>query len=171
MNLYDATRDLHHDAEAHSWGAKMAKGDISQAEYWHWLWNLWLIHRDLDEYMPAESRRGMALGWDMAKTDCKATIVAQLAVGVYDFANMSDAERGGWAYIMIGAHFRGGAVIRKRMEPKGFSCQHLRFEDPAKVNEYLVSLRERPECAEGARAAFKAIIEIMNRIEQMSASS
>lgn len=164
MNLYEATRDLHHNAETHPWGSRMAKGDISQTEYWHWLWELWLIHSKLDDFMPLECQRNRSLGWDMAKTDCAKTVINQINSDKHDFAAMSEADRRGWAYILTGAHFRGGAVIRKRMKPKGFSCRHLYFEKPEIVHTYLTDLREKPECADGARAAFAALTEIMDEI-------
>jgi heme oxygenase len=163
VTLYEATRDLHHAAEAHPFGTALASGNIAAQPYADWLCAQWTVHRALDPLIPAPLARADAMEADMramlpikprpveAARRFAATITPGLrAVGV--------------GYIFSGAHLRGGAVIRKRLEPKGLPCGHMRFADARAANEALTGMRETIEAAPHARDAFAAIIEVMDEI-------
>lgn len=163
MSLYEATTDLHHDAEQHPWGQRMAQGEISRSEYADWLGALTEIHVELDRHLPPYLQRGGELLLDAAATLPDMPRPIEAAMELAD--TLTDpVSIGGAAYIFCGAHLRGGAVIRKRMEPKGFSCHHLRFIEAKAANSWLVALRPHMELVPGARRAFEGIIRIMDDI-------
>jgi heme oxygenase len=74
---------------------------------------------------------------------------------------------GGLLYVVCGANLRGGAVIRKTLEPLGFPCRHLRFnrDNAEKADQWLKELRERSNLAEGAKEAFHDILWLMSLVE------
>lgn len=164
MNLYDATKDLHHDAEKHPFGARMAAGEISKQEWADWLGAMQAIHLAIDPHLPPALQRGGALLLDLTRT---LPVMPRVCWSARRFSGALDGpiSIGGAAYILSGAHLRGGAVIRKRLEPLGMSCAHLRFDQAREGNEWICALRDAPEVAPGARAAFGAIIEVMDEIQ------
>jgi len=168
VNLYDATTALHHDAESHPWGQRMAKGLIDRQEWADWLRAQAIVHAELDRHLPPCLQRSGELLLDMA-----VTLPAQgrdsLAARRFAKSLSGTTQIGGAAYIFCGAHLRGGAVIRKRLEPIGLSCAHLRFTFAQEANDWLKAMREAAELATGAVAAFRAVIEVMNEIQAQNA--
>ena len=168
MNLYEATKALHHDAESHPWGQRMAKGLIGRQEWADWLRAQAIVHAELDLHLPPCLQRSGELLLDMS-----VTLPAQgrdnLAARRFAKSLSGTMLIGGAAYIFCGAHLRGGAVIRKRLEPIGYSCAHLRFGFAQEANDWLKALREANELAPGAVGAFRAVIEIMGEIEAQNA--
>lgn len=164
MSLYELTRTLHHEAETHPWGKRMAVGDITMKEYADWLGALSTIHEALDPNLPVALQRCGALMEDtlacLPEQGTPNKAASEFAKSLHDPVSI-----GGAAYIMIGAHFRGGAVIRKRMEPKGFPCRHLRFSDAAAADQFLKLLRPLEDLAPGAQRCFRATINVMEEIQ------
>jgi hypothetical protein len=163
MSLYELTRHLHHACEAHPFGQRMASGAISRGEWADWLGALSTIHTVLDPHLPPCLRRGPELLEDAVATLPDAPRPLSVAAA-YARSLTGPVMLGGAAYIFSGAHFRGGAVMRKRLEPLGFSCAHLRFADAAGANAQIVSLRNIDHLAFGAQEAFAAILRIMGQI-------
>jgi heme oxygenase len=140
----------------------MAAGDITAQEWADWLGALALIHAALDVHLPACLHRQRELMLDRLATDA----ISRPSRAALDFAFTLDTETAvmGAAYIFFGAHLRGGAVIRKRLEPKGFPCAHLRFDQAREADEAVKALRDDLSLAPGAVAAFEAILAIMDEI-------
>lgn len=162
MSLYEATRALHHQAEAHPFGARMAAGEITAQEWADWLGALAVIHAALDPHLPACLHRGRELALDrLALPEVSRPVQA---AADFAFSLHSPASIGGAAYIFAGAHLRGGAVIRKRLEPLGLPCAHLRFDQAREADEAIKALRGDLSLVPGAVAAFEAILAIMDEI-------
>lgn len=163
MDLRELTRELHHAAEQHPFGTKMSSGDVTNQEWADWVASLHCVHTVLDASLPPSLDRRGELLLDLGLLLPVRGIAAASAA---KFANsLTDPDRIiGAAYIFMGAHLRGGAVIRKRLEPKGLPCNHLRFAQAKEANDYIVALRDISHAAAGATAAFRAIIEIMDEL-------
>lgn len=163
MDLRELTRELHHAAEQHPFGTKMSNGDVTNQEWADWVASLRHIHTKLDPNLPpCLDRRGellLDLGLLLPVDGHRAFAAIKFA----DTLTTPDRVIGA-AYIFMGAHLRGGAVIRKRLEPKGLPCNHLRFSQAKEANDYIVALRDISHAAAGATAAFRAIIEIMDEL-------
>ena len=166
MNLYDATTELHHTAEQHSFGSRMALGELSADEWAGWLHSLLVVHVALDAHLPGCVSRAETLADDYLASGGVVPPAPAARQYASELATASEETVLGAAYIFCGAHLRGGAVIRKRLEPKGIQCDHLRFGDQAReADQFLKSLRERPELAEAAREAFRRVIGIMGDLD------
>lgn len=164
-DLYEATRDLHHSAEQHPFGARMAVGEIEMQEWADWLQAMVRLHLALDPYLPPCLQRGGALMLDVAcllPVEGRPSPVADAFAATLPGNPMRTA---GAAYILCGAHLRGGAVIRRRLQPQGLPCTHLRYEHAREANNWLSALRGADATAPGARSAFQAIIGIMDEIQ------
>ncbi|MFN6976510.1 MAG: hypothetical protein ACK4OP_00155 [Gemmobacter sp.] len=164
-DLYALTRDLHHAAEAHPFMRRMAAARIAPQDWADWLGAMRLLHEAVDPSMPPVVQRGWPLLHDLIALD-PIRPRAVPAAAAFARALAAPADIAGAAYILIGAHFRGGAVMRKRLEPAGLPCAHLRFADPADVNAFVIALRSMPQLAPGARACFAAITAIADQIEE-----
>lgn len=163
MDLRELTRELHHAAEAHPFGTKMSSGAVTTQEWADWVASLRCVHAVLDPNLPPSlDRRGellLDLGLLLPVRGVRTVAADRFA------ATLTEPDRViGAAYIFMGAHLRGGAVIRKRLEPVGLPCHHLRFTQAKEANDYIVTLRDISEAASGATAAFEAIIEIMDEL-------
>jgi len=156
--LYDATTEVHHKAEHHPFMRRVVAGEIKHGEWAQWLGFQQALHETLDPMLPACARRAEALDMDMA-----ASGFTELAPALQALADGFVADQGA-CYVLTGAHFRGGAVLRKKLEPIGFSCQHMRFDDPRAVEAYLVELRGYIAAANGARGTFSLLTEAMGAI-------
>jgi len=169
LSLYDRTKSVHHDAEEHPFGKRMAHGDITLPEWADWLGAMQQVHLWLDPFLPPFLQRGGTLTFDLAQT--LPTEPRDVSASHHFMASMptGPVKVGGAAYVLTGAHLRGGAVIRKRLIPKGFPCNHLRFHEPKLANDWIVALREAPYLEPGAHAAFESIIAIMDEIEGKTA--
>ena len=163
MDLRELTRELHHAAEQHPFGTKMSNGDVTTQEWADWVASLRCVHTVLDPNLPPSlDRRGeLLLDLGLLLPDCGAPSLAADRFA----STLTKPDRViGAAYIFMGAHLRGGAVIRKRLEPKGLPCNHLRFAQAKEANDYIVALRDISHAAAGATAAFEAIIAIMDEL-------
>jgi hypothetical protein len=163
--LWQATRDLHHQAEAHPLARAMIDGTITPQAWADWLQAHLTIQMALDPYLPPAVRRADALAFDLLAllpvearpSPAAAAFAATLTETVTIF---------GAAYLTIGAHRRGGRVIEKALRTAGrdLPSQHTRFEDGAAAEAFVKQLREIPALAPGARRAFTALTRVMDEI-------
>lgn len=166
-SLYTLTRDLHHAAEEHPFAKKMLAGSVSWQEWTDWCAALRLVHEVIDQYAHASLRRGPELEADLCNLLPLSPRTLPSAVHyARELRESSDVT--GAVYIWCAAHLRGGAVIRKRLEPHGLPCAHLRYDDARTANDQIVALRGRCEAVEGSRRAFRAVIDTMTDIEELS---
>jgi hypothetical protein len=165
--LWEATRDLHHKAEGHPLAQRMVDGTVTAQEWCDWLHAHWLIHQAIDPHLPAHVRRTDALARDLLEllphnpnwsptADAFAASLRGDPAGIF-----------GAAYLLVGAHRRGGQVIERAMRNKGVNlpANHIVFEDPAASELFVRDLRERVDLATGARNAFEVLFAVMGEIE------
>lgn len=163
--LWQATRDLHHQAEDHPLARAMIAGTITTQAWADWLHAHLTIQLALDPHLPLAVRRADALALDLltllpvearpspAAADFAATLTGTVAIF-------------GAAYLTIGAHRRGGRLIEKALRTAGrdLPSQHTHFEDGAAAEAFVKQLREIPALAPGARRAFAALTSVMDEI-------
>jgi len=167
MDLYYSTKEIHHEAEQHPFGSRMAAGEITRQEWCDWLGANLQIHFKLDIYLPPYLQRSSEFAMDLYQLlplVPKHSFSASLLADKLDSKNPSTI--GGLAYVMCGANLRGGQVMAKKLEPLGFPCCHTRFPDMPQANEWLNRLRERGELATSAQQAFRGIISVMDEINE-----
>lgn len=163
--LWQATRDLHHQAEAHPLARAMIDGTITPQAWADWLQAHLTIQLALDPHLPPAVRRADALAFDLLAllpveahpSPAAATFAATLIDTVSIF---------GTAYLTIGAHRRGGRVIEKALRTSGrdLPSRHTSFEDGAAAEAFVKQLREIPHLAPGARRAFATLTSVMDEI-------
>jgi len=172
MNLYEATRELHHSAEQHPLAKSMMDGSITEQAWCDWLYAMWAVHSAIDISVPECVRRAASLQQDMMDMLPVSPFRSSAAVS---FARTLDnpIAIGGAAYIFIGAHRRGGRVIKKAMEDagRGLPNSHTVFEDNQASELFVRNLRNYPDLAMGAKRAFAAVVAIMDEIHQRNAQS
>jgi hypothetical protein len=165
MNLYEATRELHHSAESHPLAKSMMDGSVTDQQWCDWLYAMWVIHSAIDPNVPEYVRRAASLQQDLL--DMLPFMPSRSNVAVH-FARTLDnpVAIGGAAYIFIGAHRRGGRVIKKAMEDadRGLPNSHTVFEDNQNSELFVRNLRNYPDLAMGAKKAFAAVVAIMDEI-------
>jgi heme oxygenase len=173
-DLHAATRDLHHGAEAHPFMQRMAAGEITRQEWTDWIGALRVIHEVLDPHLHyALQRSGHLLIDQCAMLPLVPREVRAATKFARSLASASDIL--GAAYIFSGAHLRGGAVLRRRLEAAELPCLHLRVvpegaegveKQIARLGEdALRAMRACTGAASGAEKAFKAVIAIATEIE------
>jgi hypothetical protein len=171
MNLYEATRELHHSAEEHPLAKAMMDGSITDQQWCDWLYALWVVHTAIDPHVPECVRRAPSLQEDLWEI---LPLVPNQSKAAKSFAVYLDnpIAIGGAAYIFIGAHRRGGRVIKKAMEDAGRSLpnNHTMFFDNQSSELFVRKLRNYPELAPGAKLAFSATISIMDEVYRGSAT-
>jgi hypothetical protein len=163
--LWQATRDLHHQAEDHPLARAMIAGTITPQAWADWLHAHLTIQLALDPHLPLAVRRADALALDLLAL---LPIEARPSRVAEDFATtLTDTiSIFGAAYLTIGAHRRGGRVIEKALRTAGrdLPSQHTSFEDGASAEALVKQLREIPDLAPGARRAFAALTRVMDEI-------
>ena len=163
--LWQATRDLHHQAEDNPLARAMIMGTITPQAWADWLQAHLTIQMALDPHLPPAVRRADALAMDLLAL---LPVEARPSRAAADFATtLSDTVSiFGTAYLTIGAHRRGGRVIEKalRMAGRDLPSQHTVFEDGPAAEAFVKQLREIPDLAPGARRAFAALTSVMDEI-------
>jgi hypothetical protein len=163
--LWQATRDLHHQAEDHPLVRTMIAGTITPQAWADWLQAHLTLQLALDPHLPLAVRRADALALDLLAL---LPIEARPSRVAEDFATtLTDTiSIFGAAYLTIGAHRRGGRVIEKALRTAGrdLPSQHTSFEDGASAEAFVKQLREIPDLAPGARRAFAALTRVMDEI-------
>ncbi len=163
--LWQATRDLHHQAETHPLARAMIDGTITPQAWADWLHAHLTIQLALDPHLPLSVRRADALALDLLAL---LPVDARASRAAADFAaTLSDTVSiFGAAYLTIGAHRRGGRVIEKALRAAGrdLPSHHTRFKDGPAAEAFVKQLREIPHLAPGARRAFAALTAVMDEI-------
>jgi len=161
-SLYEATRDLHHACEAHPVGRRMTEGAVTSQEWSDWLAAFRAIHVAIDDYLPRHMARVALLDADLALLPTpRLGKAAQDLVSGFSDAKDVDAA----AYVLHGAHRRGGRVLASTMGKAGLPTAHVSYPLPAEVEAMVKGLRERGELADGARAVFAGLLAVMDEIE------
>ena len=164
--LWEATRDLHHKAEGHPVAKRMVDGTITAQEWADWLHAHWLIHQAIDPHLPAHVRRTDALARDLLELLPIQPRWSLVADGFALNLRGDPVAIFGAAYLLIGAHRRGGQVIERAMRQHGVNlpANHIVFEDPPAAELFVRYLREQVEFADGARRAFEVLYDVMGEI-------
>lgn len=163
--LWQATRELHHQAEDNPLARAMIDGTITPQAWADWLHAHWTIQLALDPHLPLTVRRADALALDLLAL---LPIAGRPGLAAAEFAaTLTDTVRiFGAAYLTIGAHRRGGRVIDKALRDAGrdLPSRHTFFEDGPAAERFVRLLRETPDLAPGARQAFAALTRVMDEI-------
>jgi hypothetical protein len=167
MSLFDATRHLHHVCEAHPIGQAMTMATITPQQWCDWLGALRTLHMAIDPYLPPYAQVTGELTLDLIDM---LPLLPHVSIPAAGFARtLTTPERiGGAAYVLVGAHRRGGRVTEKRFRDAGLTLptRHVRFF-AADESEALVKwLRDRPQLAPAAVATFQCLLEVMENIHQ-----
>lgn len=163
--LWQATRDLHHQAEDHPLARAMIAGTITPQAWADWLHAHLTIQLALDPHLPIAVRRADALALDLlALLPVEAhpsRVAGEFATTLTDTVAIFGA-----AYLTIGAHRRGGRVIEKALREAGrdLPSRHTAFDDGPAAEAFVKQLREIPDLAPGARRAFAALTAVMDEI-------
>jgi len=163
--LWQATRDLHHQAEEHPLAYAMIAGTITPQAWADWLQAHLTIQLALDPHLPLAVRRADALALDLLAL---LPIKAHPSPAAAEFAALltDTVAIFGAAYLTIGAHRRGGRVIEKALRAAGrdLPSRHTAFDDGPAAEAFVKQLREIPDLAPGARRAFAALTAVMDEI-------
>ncbi|WP_409597000.1 hypothetical protein [Paracoccus hibiscisoli] len=163
--LWEATRDLHHNCEAHPIGAAVADGSITARHWADWCAALLVLHQALDPFVEPVLRRAEELRADVV---AMRPLLPAFQDRALSFAASLDSEpaRAGAIYVLTGAHLMGGALTEKRLREAGrdLPTAHLRWEDRTATLAAYMPYRERADAAPAARATFMALVGIMQRI-------
>lgn len=166
MNLYDATKDLHHAVEQTPFGGTVAAGSPSPEQ-----WLFWLRMKDaLVEKLVGRSDylgRLHALYQDDIRAMEGRGVRADAPISMAAFVkhHWEDHEYDGAEYVALGAGLMGAGVIRRNMIAAGsdLPMTHLTVDawagDRKVVGRRLIELRERTELTADARATFAAFLE------------
>lgn len=163
--LWQATRDLHHQAEDHPLARAMIAGTITPQAWADWLQAHLTIQLALDPHLPLAVRRADTLALDLlALLPIKphpSPAAAEFAASLTDMVAIFGA-----AYLTIGAHRRGGRVIEKALRAAGrdLPSRHTAFDEGPAAEAFVKQLREIPDLAPGARRAFAALTAVMDEI-------
>lgn len=162
--LWENTRELHHACEEHEVGAAMASGKPPMAWYAAWLKGLSVIHSAVDSHMPECAHRVERIEKDISETG----IEVDTPTSAIKYANSltEDLDLDGAAYVLTGAHLMGGEIMRRRLD--GYPTNHLLWKDRKETLNYLLTLRDREELTQPAKNCFKALLDMMDDIEQLN---
>jgi heme oxygenase len=161
VTLREATKDLHHAAEAHVVGSRMSEGTISPGWWADWVGALRIVHGTLDPCLPEPVQRVRQLDHDLSRCDQPA----RLNLAALRFAEQLDqpGKITGAAYVFTGAHLMGGAVMERRLGDR-LPCAHLRWGDRRAALNAWQPYRTVTDAGDEARTAFMAVLAIMDEI-------
>jgi heme oxygenase len=170
MTLYAATRELHHACEAHPVGQRMSAGTVTPQEWADWLAAFRAIHRVIDPHLPLHLTRVALLDADLAMMQAEHRVIGRAPEAARQFAEELTTEdaRLGAAYVLHGAHRRGGAVLAKTMASLRYATAHVFYPLPAEAEAFVKQLRDRSELADAATATFHALLLSMDEIARSS---
>lgn len=161
MNLYEATKDMHHACEAHPVGGRMSKGNVTPQEWADWLWAFQCLHIVVDSELPDHMSRDLLLTADLSVLP-----PANASPAAFEFANwLLDQDITGAAYVLHGAHRSGGRVLAPILVKRGLPCAHISYLEPATVQEWVRKAREASEATEIARMTFDCLLAVMDEIQ------
>lgn len=166
MNLYTETIEIHHNAQKHPFGKRLAGGTLSEQEYADWIGALWQIYSELDTYLPTYLKRTPDLTMDIASLEPIVphhSLAAEAYLRTMNTAN----DYAGLAYTVVGANCRGGQLIKKQVEPLGYPVDYVTFtpENLDLAEKWLKNMRNRVGVAESAKNAFSALKVVMDEIQ------
>lgn len=165
MTLFEATRHLHHACEAHPVGQAMITATITPQAWCDWLGALRVIHQAIDPHLPPYAQVTGELTLDLIDM---LPVLPRPNLAAEAFArSLTTPERiGGAAYVLVGAHRRGGRVTEKKFADAGLDlpCRHVRFFAPDPAEALVKSLRERTALSASAVATFEALLRVMDEI-------
>lgn len=162
MNLFEATREMHHACEAHPVGQRMFRGDVTRQEWADWLGAMQVLHRIVDRAVPDHMARDAALAADLAMLPPARPSRAALQFAVH----LTATDCGGAAYVLHGAHRSGGRVLAPKMVKRGLPTAHTCYRDPDAAQAWVVEARARDEWTHVARQTFKCLLAVMDEIER-----
>lgn len=160
MNLYDATKDLHHACEAHPVGGRMSKGNVTPQEWADWLWAFKCLHSVVDAALPAHMARDGLLAADLSVLPPARPSAAALTFA----ASLVGRDVTGAAYVLHGAHRSGGRVMAPILTKRGLPCSHVTYLDPAATQEWVRQAREA-DGADLARDTFGCLLSVMDEVD------
>jgi heme oxygenase len=166
MTLYAATRDLHHACESHPVGQRMSAGTVTPQEWADWLAAFRTIHQAIDFYLPLHLTRVALLDADLAMMQAEHRVIGRAPEAARRFADgLTTADvRLGAAYVLHGAHRRGGAVLAKTMASLRFATAHVFYPLPTEAEAFVKQLRDRTELATTAMETFRVLLACMDEI-------
>jgi len=169
MTLFDATRHLHHACEEHPLGQAMIQATITSQQWCDWLGALRLIHERIDPHLPPYAQVSGELTLDMV--DMLPMVPRPLTAAQTFSRTLTTPERiGGAAYVLVGAHRRGGRVTEKKFKDAGrnLPTRHVHFFAATEAEALVKWLREKDALAGAAVAAFQCLLDCMDEIEGLS---
>lgn len=164
--LWEYTRDLHHACEAHTVGGAMASGTPPRHWYAAWCVALYQIHSVIDHYCDPMLRRAPQALNDFADSFDNYEPFINWNDAATEYAKQLDTPEkiDGAIYVLTGAHLMGGEIMRRRLI--GYPTTHLEWQDRKAAIAILQQYRLRDDIGEEARDCFKALLAIMDEIEQ-----
>ena len=167
MELRQVTQDLHHACERHPIGQALANGTVTDQQYADWLLVQLRIHEAIDPHLAPELERASAMQADIDTLD----IVPHESRMAEAYAETLtyDAARAGAAYVMVGAHLMGGAMIARAVGDR-LPHDHIpKGEERQTMLRAWRPLRERADLANEAVRCFGALLASMEEIRQKTA--
>ena len=165
--LWESTRDLHHACEQHPIGATMSAGTVSEQVWCDWLEAMRVIHVAIDKWVPPYVQVSGELTLDLV--DMLPLTPRPLLAAHALAASLTSPERAcGAAYVLVGAHRRGGQMMERSFAKAGRSLpnRHVRFQDPAAAEAFVKALRLKGVLTSAARDTFQCLLDTMNEIGQ-----
>jgi hypothetical protein len=167
MTLYEATRHLHHACEQHPVGQRMVNATISDQEWCDWIGALRTLHIRLDAALPPYAHVTGHLNLDLVELLPLGPHISR-AAHAFAMTHLSHPVACmGAAYVLIGAHRRGGRVTEKKFRDAGrtLPCHHVRFFAADAAENLVKSLRDKVQLTPYATATFATLLAVMDEIE------
>lgn len=144
----------------------MSSATVSEQVWCDWLGALHVLHRAIDPWLPPYVQVTGELTLDLM--DMLPLAPGELTAPVAFAATLNTPERVcGAAYVLVGAHRRGGRVIEKRMADAGRTLpgRHVRFFMPDESEAFVKFLRDKGHLANSARETFQCLVDTMDQIK------
>ena len=168
--LWEATREWHHACEEHSIGQLMTKGQITPQQWADWLYGFYEIHVAVDRKLNTNMDRRDKFQKDFDYLYEQYGVRPSFSAAASKFRDEllvgSEKDLMGAAYVIHGAHRRGGAMLRKKMEQLGLPCLHTLYDDPKDAEAFVKKVSEDVSLSEAAVKCFETLYEVMNEIEK-----
>lgn len=166
MTLREATRDLHHACERHPLGQRMVNGEVTPQEWADWLSAFNTIHATVDRILPLHMHRQYLFNADFEWLRLHHNTVPANSKVAADFAELlvSDTDKLGAAYVLHGAHRRGGRKLAETVTALGLPCAHTHYDRPKAAESLIKSWAEQTDLVSAAVETFDAMLRIMDEI-------
>lgn len=140
----------------------MSAGAVTPQEWADWLQAFRVIHAVVDADLPLHMARDAFLAADL---DALPAPRACPAADAFAGSLRTPEQRHGAAYVLHGAHRRGGQVLARVLAGAGLPNGHVVYPVPAEAEAFVKGCRDRADLAEAARATFAALLSTMDEIE------